>query len=1282
MDISLTQINKLFENGKYTELISKIDKNPKKIDFFDEYRMIEVYVLSCYYGKQNVKLINTLNSIKDTSKHPNLIDKIVTILIKNDDLDKIDEILQSQQANHELKKDIGFILLEMEIRGKIKSKNEKKNTIGERINETLNDEDFYKFDLFKRFLDALRLRSRKLYRSKEYGKIISWLEGIIINDYNFEVYQYLLLVYRDQGEKDKVLRECLACLKKLSEPQNYELIMDLLYTIGENEKIVELGDSFDDQMTFRSKLILARSLRKLGDIKRAEDLIQNSKKQVEDKIDRGGEEIISSIGEINQITYSGDIDFSENLLYKILENEKNINQIINENKTREILNLCAKILDGQKRQRLDVALDTAKVLIEKSKYRDAVLLLTPFVRHGINNSANLFDTYLIACHGCGKNDLIKNMIIKNTRNLEVATLDRLAKTLENKRLYPEYKIFLELAPDTAFNSFKFIRTYFNILSVYNEIPDPKEILIKISKIKNIDSSTLIYFIERNSKNENKVKLDKILLTLRIDNLTKIYCRLRIIENEKSGEIEQILQQVEEINLDSIQPSQINLFKKMINEALNIAFYNNLDHEVIEIIKKLNLDNEYDSSIFNSQVRSLIRMKKYDTVKELLNRYNDNISAVNRLRILSEIGEKKLVGEEFKRIEDIDNINSKEQKIIDDLYFKNGMFEKYVSNREIYIHRGDFDLRELTRYFYSQLKLGKSEECKTKYDRLYRRFSHHPEKRVIMAISGYDFALSEKYIEDLELSLLMSPRDINIINTIIDSFMKMERIDIAYYFLKKGLIVDQNNESILTKGHEIFEIFNDLGIDPNKISKNTIVESPIYTDAEVIRSVMKISPQRKDSEKNTKKVAIHSHTLDIGGAERQASYLINLLHKNEVENSSFTLITNKIPNKSDIKDTYYKDIKYKEIDISEYYLPPITDITDKEIMKKISHLNNLKFNRIRSMIKIYSDGGYDIAHTWQDYCNIYGGLAALIAGVDKIIMSARTVSPPKKSILSIRQSRSYEECYKLLLNNKNVILTHNSEYGSNDYMEWLNLDDRKNMVIHNGIDVIRTKKKIDKNIKERLGIKKEDLVVGFVGRFTEDKRPWVFLKIAERILLEAGDKGSNELEKWYLENEKKGLMDEEISNNEVGKNIHFVMVGEGPQFEIAKRIVDNSELMTKNIHLVGYSDNVHNYLSFFDCFLLTSKVEGLPNVIIEAQTHSIPVVSTNAGGSAECFIEGVTGFLAKNNDIFELEKLVLKVLSDPKIKQNIKKKAPKFIKERFGRKVYSANINKLYTRQYI
>ena len=69
MDISLTQINKLFEDGKYTELISKIDKNPKKIDFFDEYRMIEVYVLSCYYGKQNIKLINTLNSIKDTSKH-------------------------------------------------------------------------------------------------------------------------------------------------------------------------------------------------------------------------------------------------------------------------------------------------------------------------------------------------------------------------------------------------------------------------------------------------------------------------------------------------------------------------------------------------------------------------------------------------------------------------------------------------------------------------------------------------------------------------------------------------------------------------------------------------------------------------------------------------------------------------------------------------------------------------------------------------------------------------------------------------------------------------------------------------------------------------------------------------------------------------------------------------------------------------------------------------------------------------------------------------------------
>ncbi len=55
-------------------------------------------------------------------------------------------------------------------------------------------------------------------------------------------------------------------------------------------------------------------------------------------------------------------------------------------------------------------------------------------------------------------------------------------------------------------------------------------------------------------------------------------------------------------------------------------------------------------------------------------------------------------------------------------------------------------------------------------------------------------------------------------------------------------------------------------------------------------------------------------------------------------------------------------------------------------------------------------------------------------------------------------------------------------------------------------------------------------------------------------------------------------------------------------------------------------DVSDYLSAFDIFLLTSKAEGVPTVILESMASSLPIVSSNVGAISEVVKEGVNGYL--------------------------------------------------------
>lgn len=83
----------------------------------------------------------------------------------------------------------------------------------------------------------------------------------------------------------------------------------------------------------------------------------------------------------------------------------------------------------------------------------------------------------------------------------------------------------------------------------------------------------------------------------------------------------------------------------------------------------------------------------------------------------------------------------------------------------------------------------------------------------------------------------------------------------------------------------------------------------------------------------------------------------------------------------------------------------------------------------------------------------------------------------------------------------------------------------------------------------------------------------------------------------------------------------------------------------HVHFLGYTPNASNFMKQFNMLLLTSKSEGLPQVIYEALYHKTPVVSTNVGGIPEIITNGENGFISPKEDPVSLAENITNLLEN-------------------------------------
>ena len=120
--------------------------------------------------------------------------------------------------------------------------------------------------------------------------------------------------------------------------------------------------------------------------------------------------------------------------------------------------------------------------------------------------------------------------------------------------------------------------------------------------------------------------------------------------------------------------------------------------------------------------------------------------------------------------------------------------------------------------------------------------------------------------------------------------------------------------------------------------------------------------------------------------------------------------------------------------------------------------------------------------------------------------------------------------------------------------------------------------------------------------------------------------------------------------------NLVIIGYGAN-KISIQNEINKNKLERYIKIINYKTNPFPYLKASELFILSSKFEGLPNVILEAQTLKKYVISTDCPtGPKEILLNGKLGSLFKVGDYYELAKLIIKYKKNKKTFQKKTKKA--------------------------
>ena len=142
------------------------------------------------------------------------------------------------------------------------------------------------------------------------------------------------------------------------------------------------------------------------------------------------------------------------------------------------------------------------------------------------------------------------------------------------------------------------------------------------------------------------------------------------------------------------------------------------------------------------------------------------------------------------------------------------------------------------------------------------------------------------------------------------------------------------------------------------------------------------------------------------------------------------------------------------------------------------------------------------------------------------------------------------------------------------------------------------------------------------------------------------------------------------------NFQLILIGSGAE-ESALRKLSQQLHLEDYVRFTGEIPNAIRLLKGFDIFCMTSLLEGLPNVVMEAAAAGLPIVTWQLPFYEELLTPEETALMAAPGDRAGFEQAVLKLINDQSLREELGAAAQAQITEKFSLDRYIQNMTRVY-----